>query len=126
LAYRRHRDNALFGLRHVVARRMDRYPIELPQRRAPQRVDRHEPLDRIAEDLDPYRPVLLVGEQDVDRVTPNAEVAAGEIDRVAPRSGSIDVSRSIVSPKSSTRTARSSSSAGKMSIVSPRTRKRPR
>src|SRR5690606_20406053 len=84
LAYRRHRDPALVGLRHVVARRMDRYPIELPQRRAPQRIDRREPLDRIAEELDPYRPVLLVGGKEVDRVSANAEAAAIEIDLVAP------------------------------------------
>ena len=79
-------DGALhfFTGRHVVRRGVDGDVRQRPCRRASDDVDFADPVDLVAEKLNPYGAVARVGGVDFDRVAPDAERIALERQIVAP------------------------------------------
>ncbi len=68
--------------RHVVGRRKDDQVVDVGQLLAGERVDRDDPLDLVAEQLDLHH-VLLVGGMDLDGVAPDPKLAPHQVQVVA-------------------------------------------
>ena len=63
----------------IVAGRINGDFIQPTQHLAPERVDLGNRINRIAKELDPYRPALLIGRKDLDHIAPDPKRATMKI-----------------------------------------------